>query len=513
LRHHPGADAHRETAMQDTVPPESGEARRERTPAPESIAKAPLSPFRLPSDTTPTWEVELLLSGGTLFALLQLPGWLTGLFDQWAMRVGEGALYVMSFGLVYGKVIIFAMITTLIAHLLTRGLWVAAIGLRSVYPGGIRWRKLRHGARYRALARAHVPTLKRIIDRSDDFASQMFAVAALLVVMALYSLVGSAFVFGAAWAISGLLLGGRYVTEVLLALVALLTLSQIAGVLIDRRANERGRARRKPLRWLLAMFRFQLMFPFARLSQSLMLVFTSHFGSIKGTVALVLLMYALIAMAISDLVFERESTRFGPAGAMHEVSGNQVVSTAHYADQRGDASREGLTPYIDSARPRGDYLELVIPFHPRRHPQALEQACPGALEAVGRATKALQRARSLGSDEADSDGVELRQSELQANIEAAAASREQSLASLLECATGLHAPAIDGVAASDVQLQWMTSADQSQPAFAAYLPLHDLSRGRHVLEVQTLPEPDSEIPFGRSKGRPKGPSLQIPFWR
>lgn len=499
--------------MQDTVPPESGEARRERAPAPESIAKAPLSPFRLPSDTTPTWEVELLLSGGTLFALLQLPGWLTGLFDQWAMRVGEGALYVMSFGLVYGKVIIFAMITTLIAHLLTRGLWVAAIGLRSVYPSGIRWRKLRHGARYRALARAQVPTLKRIIDRSDDFASQMFAVAALLVVMALYSLVGSAFVFGAAWAISGLLLGGRYVTEVLLALVVLLTLSQIVGVLIDRRAKERGRARRKPLRWLLAVFRFHMSMPFARLSQALMLVFTSHFGSVKGTVVLVLVMYALIAMAISDLVFERESTRFGPAGAMHAVAGAQVVSTAHYADQRSSGSREALTPYIDSAQPQGDYLQVVIPFHPRRHPQALEQACPGALDAVANATRALQRARSPEPEDAVTDAPETSPRDMQGHVLAAADAREQVLGTLLECVGRLHAPAINGVPIADLQLQWMDTADQSQPAFSAFLPLHELPRGRHVLEIQGLPEPASDIPFGRAEGRPKGPPLKIPFWR
>lgn len=31
---------------------------------------------QLPKHTTPTWEVELLISGVAVFAMLQLPGWL-----------------------------------------------------------------------------------------------------------------------------------------------------------------------------------------------------------------------------------------------------------------------------------------------------------------------------------------------------------------------------------------------------------------------------------------------------
>ena len=33
-------------------------------------------PHALPRRTTPTWEVELLISGVAVFAMLQLPGWL-----------------------------------------------------------------------------------------------------------------------------------------------------------------------------------------------------------------------------------------------------------------------------------------------------------------------------------------------------------------------------------------------------------------------------------------------------
>lgn len=499
--------------MQENANTETREADRERAPAPGPIAKAPLSPFRLPGDTTPTWEVELLLSGGTLFALLQLPGWLSGVFDYWSVRVGDGALYALSFGQMYAKVIAYAMIAALIAHLLTRGLWVAAIGLRSVYPGGVRWRRLRQGARYRAIARRYVPTLKRLIDRSDDLASQMFAVAALLVVMALFSLVLTGFVFALGWALSASLLGGRYLTEVVLALVAVLISSQIVATLLDRRASARGRHRRRPLRPVLGIFRFQLMMPFARLSQALMLVFTSHFGSVKGSVALVLVMYALIGLAIADVVFQRDPARFGAAGDLHEVAGSRVVSDSHYADRRDGRSQHALTPYIDSARPRGDYLQLVIPFHPRRHPQALESACPGVLEAVSGSADELDEARSRELQDINAQDADAARRERIADIEAADIAQENALADLLECAARLHAPRIGGVEISGLQLQWLTEADDSQPAFTALLPLHELPRGRHLLELNSLPEPASAFPFGRSEERPAGPPLRIPFWR
>ena len=42
----------------------------------------------LPKHTTPTWEVELLISGVAVFAMLQLPGWLDDGMFALAPRLG-----------------------------------------------------------------------------------------------------------------------------------------------------------------------------------------------------------------------------------------------------------------------------------------------------------------------------------------------------------------------------------------------------------------------------------------
>ncbi len=41
----------------------------------------------MPGATTPTWEIELLVSGAVVFSLLQMPGALDTLFQQWSPRL------------------------------------------------------------------------------------------------------------------------------------------------------------------------------------------------------------------------------------------------------------------------------------------------------------------------------------------------------------------------------------------------------------------------------------------
>ena len=48
-------------------------------------------PQQLPRRTTPTWDMELLLSGATVFALVQLATWLPGVLSTLAALVLAGA--------------------------------------------------------------------------------------------------------------------------------------------------------------------------------------------------------------------------------------------------------------------------------------------------------------------------------------------------------------------------------------------------------------------------------------
>lgn len=461
--------------------------------------KGTLSPFRLPGDTAPTWEVELLLSGATVFALMQVPAWLSTQLLFWDVRLGGDLQEFVGLAGMFAKVIAYTLIFTLLAHLMTRGLWVAAIGLRSVYPGGIRWRRLRYGPRFRAVARRELPTLKRLIDRSDDIASQMFAVAALMVVMTLFSLLMMALFVLAAWLLA-LPFGGRYFEWILIALVtAWIGLSLLANWL-DKRIARRDAAGAW-VRWVAPVQRAQLWMPLARMSTGLMLVFTSRFGVVRGTLVLLALLYALMGIAVLDLLWDRAKLSAGEARFIAQLDGAHALESAHYADQR-DPLLHALLPHVPSMVVRGNYLRLVIPYQVQQHPAALESICPGDEPALREAAYESQAAfRALGDQAATMQRV--RDAEA---AEAAAAARA------LDCAARLHALALNGEPLQ-VPLSFQTRPEPELPAYLAMIPIGHLPPGQHVLEVARLPTAARDGLLADREARPAGPPRRITFWK
>jgi hypothetical protein len=461
--------------------------------------KAALSPFRLPGETAPTWEVELLLSGATLFTLMQVPAWLNAQLQFWDVRLGGELQELVGMAGMFAKVIAYTLISTLVAHLMTRALWVAAIGLRSVYPGGIRWRRLRYGPRFRAVARRELPTLKRLIDRSDDIASQMFAVAALMVVMTLFSLITTALCVLLAWLLA-LPFGGRFFEGILFALITLWVGSSLLANWLDRRVR-----RRKPsplwMRWLAPMQRLQLRLPLSRLSTGLMLVFSSRFGAVRGTLILLALLYALMGIAVADMLWDRARLSAGEARFIAQLDGAHVLQPGHYADQR-DPLEHALVPHVPSLQARGDYLRLVIPYQVQLHPDALDALCPGVeTELRDAAVESHSAYRAL--DEEPATLQRLRDAE---SAEAEAANR------VLDCASRLHALHLNGERLQ-VPLSFRIGADAELPAFLAMIPIGHLPPGQHVLEVARLPMAARDGVLTDREARPAAPPRRISFWK
>ena len=124
--------------------------------------------------TTPTWEMELLVSAGTIFGLLQLPA----LLDQWPSRLfnssSEAFSMLLSAAWVYSKMTLFIVIATFGAHLCLRAYWVALVGMDSVYPGGIRWDRMRMGPIARELSSKRAKPMAEAIEAADNRATRVF---------------------------------------------------------------------------------------------------------------------------------------------------------------------------------------------------------------------------------------------------------------------------------------------------------------------------------------------------
>ncbi len=129
----------------------------------------------LAKDTTPTWEMELLISGVTVFALLQL----AGLLDQayLALRpkldVDWDSLTRLLFA--YSKMSVLTLAVAFVLHLILRAHWIALVGMNSIYPDGVRWDRLKIGAIKQRLIEQRGITLVNRIEAADNRSSIVFA--------------------------------------------------------------------------------------------------------------------------------------------------------------------------------------------------------------------------------------------------------------------------------------------------------------------------------------------------
>jgi len=90
-------------------------------------------------DTSPTWELELLISGAVLFALFQIPSALTSFFTRIEPHATATMMSVLLVMQMYVKAIVYALIASFVVHLIARAYWVGLVGLHSVFPKGVRW--------------------------------------------------------------------------------------------------------------------------------------------------------------------------------------------------------------------------------------------------------------------------------------------------------------------------------------------------------------------------------------
>ncbi|MGH8498721.1 MAG: hypothetical protein ACRERV_07955, partial [Methylococcales bacterium] len=126
--------------------------------------------------TTPTWETELLISGATVFGLMQLPDPLNRMLIIW-MNGNEGAIVDLLRTIsIYLQFSLITLILTFVLHLVARGYWVALVGLHSVYPQGIRWDKNTSGGpAYREIGKANMGSMPELIEKADNRATQIFS--------------------------------------------------------------------------------------------------------------------------------------------------------------------------------------------------------------------------------------------------------------------------------------------------------------------------------------------------
>ena len=433
------------------------------------------SAAQVPRDTTPTWELELLVSGAVLFGLFQLAGALDGCIAAREPHTGLIGTFVVLGGGLLGLTALYTLIVCFVVHLALRAYWVALVGVQSVFPGGPRWERLRqHGPIQTSLLRARVRPLPEFIGRVDNAASIVFAGGFVFAV----SGIAGALLLAPAGVLLWALERALGLDRALVALVVLflpVLLFQIGAGLLDYQFKERidpagrlGRLVRVGLRLAIVTSPASV--------RSLSTVLTSNVAPRVVTAAVMVSGALFGAVAFTRVTDDRVL----PGRNNYPLfvdAGPGALAAEHYASMHAGDGASRRAPWIDSDVVTGPYLRLHIPYRPLVHERALAAACP--------------EVRPLE----DEDGGEPATPAARAAAEA-----------VLRCAARVHRIALDGRPLEGVRLRFLADARTNRRTFVAHVPVAALAPGEHRLTVWPVRRPDGDMAV------PLTP-YEIPFWR
>ncbi len=419
---------------------------------------------------TPTWEIELLISGVAVFAMLQLSGWLDDrLFallprfdDSWGQPLLMLYIYLKCTALILG--VTFAM------HLLLRAQWIATVGMHSIYPGGIRWEKLKMGPIQREIEIQRHGSPTAAIERADHRATVVFAIGVMLASMLLLIILLVACVYVVALVISLATGNLANIGRIFIGCMLALLLCMFIANLLDRYRGDRLRKDGLARRLLAAVLGVYVRLGITqKSSSSTFSLLASHDGERRAVALTSTILFVSGAVVAFSILSQQDPRSLGnyelfPAFA----DGAHTLDNAHYADQRNPA-RDRAVPFINSSVVTAPYLRLVVPYRPQQDAIALRNTCV-----------------PTSTGEAD----------------------QQAIAALA-CLQQLHAVSLDGKPLPLLQYELGSDDRTDRPALVAMIDMRPLTPGRHELQVARLPNPKADKDTPDRRGDP----WRIPFWR
>jgi hypothetical protein len=424
------------------------------------------NPPALPPRTTPTWEVELLISGVAVFAMLQLPGWLDDAMFAVEPRLDQQWRMVAILAYIYSKSAAVVLAATFALHLLLRAQWVAQMGVHSVFPDGIRTNQARMGPIQREIESQSADDPEAAIERADNRASITFAFGVTIAMM----IVVVCICFCGAMLLATLLSKafGLHMDTLLVvgALLMLMALPVFIAVSADYYLKDRIKPGTALHRWVSATIRLYTRLGMGRRSNRILATLMTN-QSEKRTLLLLtgIMLLAIIGVFIAYLAMV--SKLDAGSYSLFPDTRQLRIDAAHYDDQR-NPNRAAATPYIDSMVVNGPYLRLTIPYEPRRDDPAMRRCAHPA------STDDLSRSKAL-----------------------------------LTCLQRVRGVLLDGKPMQNLQYDVASDSRTDRPALLAMIDIRSLNAGRHELMVARPPAEGSR----RDEKDPGNRYYHIPFWR
>jgi len=139
-----------------------------------------------------SWQIELLISGGFIFVLFQLPAYVREHLFAVASYSDFGTSSVLLF---VGAVILArVLLIGFVLNLLLRAIWLAFLGVHYAFPDGINYKQLDYSDRFEVLNGSNNKGLSRIL-KIEKYCSISYSIAIMIAVVSVGILIMLFFVF------------------------------------------------------------------------------------------------------------------------------------------------------------------------------------------------------------------------------------------------------------------------------------------------------------------------------
>lgn len=444
---------------------------------PRAEAEVEIASLRLPRRTTPTWEIELLISGALVFSLFQVVTPLDQAFARWINVVPPVIDPWIIYSHLYAKVVVFILIGTFVAHLSMRAYWVSLVGVHSIYPRGIQWENLRGSkAAIRVMRRRSCP-MPESIERADNRASLVFALGIVCAQFGLLIYGWTMVAVATGWLVAWLYPETQsYALFVVIgAGVGLMLLITVLDRIWIARLEPDAPAARAAERFYGAMSRWM---GGAWMQQLFPLISTNIAGK-RGVWVVILGIYLALGVVSLHTVAGRIDIPFLKGGTVPSLRRDAGLHPEHYLDEREGLGRWSGAPWIPSKVVQGPYLELFVPFVADRHDAAIAAACK--LPETGGKDEAEKVANARAYEQAWSD-----------------------------CLGGLLSVAIEDRAPRPMSFNRQRDGQSGHDGLLVMIDVRDLGPGRYVVGIKRLPREAGA--FGRGE-KDEQQRDRILFWR
>ena len=297
-----------------------------------------------------SWQLELLISGFAIFGLF----YAIEPVKQAAIEALKGGETIFFNVLYTVKIFLFIMIFNLTIHIVLRGLWIGALGLRYV-SGEIDYDNLNYSEKFTNYLKKKVGSFDDYIGKLEDYCSVIFAISFLLVfysiAMTIFgvitSFIGNSFFGnedlpkwiskGVGWTVMGIFLFGAFLTFFDLVTAGLLKKKQWVSKIYF------------PFYWVFSILTLSFLYR--------PLVYNFLDNKFGKRISLFLIPFYMLIIVVSTFYYQKSNFFTG-----QNASSTIIANHNNYEDLK-DTYRLSIDFTIQSKVITDSYLKIYKPFY------------------------------------------------------------------------------------------------------------------------------------------------------